>query len=230
MPQSTEKSPEADAPSDRIRARLLDAILALAGEEGWTKAAMDRAGKAAGLSEGEVELAAPNGVRDLMEAHSRRVAKAVHDGLVAADLTGIKIREKVRRGVLAYLAELEPHKAAVKRASGSPLGAANGPTSLWQAADAIWSGLGDTSTDGNWYSKRLILSGVIGSTTLVWLGADDREAVESFLDRRIENVMQFEKAKAETKQGFEKTVDSLAQIFPGFGGKRPDGGEGAGQS
>lgn len=222
MPQTAEKPPETDAPSDRIRARLLDAILAIAGEEGWTKAAMDRAGKAAGFSEGEVELAAPNGVRDLLEAHSRRVARAVHDGLVSADLTGIKIREKVRRGVLAYLAELEPHKAAVKRASGSPLGAANGPTSLWQAADAIWSGLGDKSTDGNWYSKRLILSGVIGSTTLVWLGADDREAVEAFLDRRIENVMQFEKAKAETKQGFEKTVDSLAQIFPGFGGKSPD--------
>jgi ubiquinone biosynthesis protein COQ9 len=124
--------------------------------------------------------------------------------------------------VLAYLAELEPHKAAVKRASGSPLGAANGPTSLWQAADAIWSGLGDTSTDGNWYSKRLILSGVVGSTMVVWLGADDRESVEAFLDRRIENVMQFEKAKAETKQGFEKMVDSLAQIFPGFGGKSPE--------
>ena len=57
---------------------------------------------------------------------------------------------------------------------------------------------GDTATDHNHYSKRLILSGVLGATRLVWFGdeSDGNEKSWAFLDRRIENVMQFEKAKA----------------------------------
>ena len=58
--------------------------------------------------------------------------------------------------------------------------------------------LGDTSEDINWYSKRASLSAVYGATVLYWLGDDStgHEATWDFLDRRIENVMQFEKAKA----------------------------------
>ena len=57
-----------------------------------------------------------------------------------------------------------------------------------------WNALGDTSTDGNWYSKRVILSGVWGSTVFFWLGDDspDHEATREFITRRIGNVMQFE--------------------------------------
>ena len=69
---------------------------------------------------------------------------------------------------------------------------------IWGTADAIWVALGDTSEDINWYSKRASLSAVYGATVLYWLGDDStgHEATWDFLDRRIENVMQFEKAKA----------------------------------
>ena len=63
----------------------------------------------------------------------------------------------------------------------------------------IWTYLGDTSADVNWYTKRASLSAVYGACILYWLGDDspDHQATWDFLDRRIENVMQFEKAKAE---------------------------------
>ena len=69
------------------------------------------------------------------------------------------------------------------------------------ASDAIWTILGDTSEDYNWYSKRTILSGVYSSTVLYWLG-DESEGSENtwaFLDRRIDGVMQFEKVKAQMR-------------------------------
>jgi ubiquinone biosynthesis protein COQ9 len=58
--------------------------------------------------------------------------------------------------------------------------------------------LGDTSDDANWYTKRAILAGVYSATTLYWLGdtSDGFEDTWSFLDRRIEGVMQFESLKA----------------------------------
>ena len=39
----------------------------------------------------------------------------------------------------------------------------------WRSADLMWRLAGDTATDYNHYTKRLILSGVYGSTLLAWL-------------------------------------------------------------
>jgi ubiquinone biosynthesis protein COQ9 len=62
----------------------------------------------------------------------------------------------------------------------------------------MWRIAGDKATDFNHYSKRAILMAVYGSTSLVWLDDDSAGFAETraFLDRRIDEVMRFEKAKA----------------------------------
>ncbi len=202
------EAPES-APSDQFRERLLDAMLELVPETGWTLAGMERAANKAGLTEGQVLLATPHGVTDLLEAFGQRAAKAAGARLGQADITGLKIRQKVRAGAKAWLASLDPHKAAVKRAASTPANLLTGPKGLWAAADAIWTALGDKSTDFNWYTKRTILSGVLGSTLTAWIGTDDETEVDAFLDRRIENVMQFEKFKAQAKDAFAKMPDPM---------------------
>ena len=63
----------------------------------------------------------------------------------------------------------------------------------------MWRFAGDTATDYNHYTKRLILSGVYGSTLLVWLDDQSEGWTETgaFLDRRLADVMRFEKWKAD---------------------------------
>jgi ubiquinone biosynthesis protein COQ9 len=213
MPEMAQEMTMTDAsetaPSDQFRERLLDAMLELAPTTGWTIAGMDKAAEKAGLTEGQVLLATPHGVTDLLEAFGQRAAKAAGERLRAADISAMKVREKVRAGVKAWLAVLGPHKAAVKRAAATPANLLTGPKGLWAAADAIWTALGDKSTDFNWYTKRTILSGVIGSTLAAWIGTDDEAQVDAFLDRRIENVMQFEKFKAQAKDAFAKMPDPM---------------------
>ena len=84
--------------------------------------------------------------------------------------------------------------------------------------------LGDTSDDLNWYSKRAILSGVYGSTVLYWLGdaSEGHAATWAFLDRRIEDVMRFEKFKSGVKDNPAlKPLTGLAETL--FGGIRAPG-------
>lgn len=198
-----------DAPSDLFLDRLADAMLALAPESGWTRATLDKAAGVAGLTAGQALLAAPNGVGDVLEAFGRRAARAAGQAIAAPEAGALKVREKVRAGVKGWLGALEPHKAAVKRAAGAPANAVAGPKNLWVAADAIWAGLGDKSTDYNWYTKRMTLVAVLGATLTAWLGSDDEAAVDAFLDRRIENVMQFETFKAQAKNAFANFPDPL---------------------
>jgi ubiquinone biosynthesis protein COQ9 len=67
----------------------------------------------------------------------------------------------------------------------------------------MWRAAGDTATDYNFYTKRALLAGVFSSTVAVWLDdtSEDLSDTESFLRRRIENVMEIEKAKAKARDG-----------------------------
>jgi ubiquinone biosynthesis protein COQ9 len=63
----------------------------------------------------------------------------------------------------------------------------------------MWRIAGDTSTDFIHYTKRMTLGAVYGSTLLVWLddASEGSSETAAFLDRRIDDVMKFEKWKAQ---------------------------------
>lgn len=191
-------------PSARLRARLLDAFPAHAAKVGWTHAALNAAAAEAGLSEGEVQLAAPGGVDDLADAFAERADQAMLAHLATLDLKSMRIRDKVRAAVRSRIEAQAPYKeaaAAMTRYLTRPTRARLAAVLVWRTADRIWRALGDTSTDENFYSKRTILSGVLGSTYARWFADDsaDLAATWAFLDQRIENVMQFEKLKARVR-------------------------------
>ena len=129
----------------------------------------------------------------------------VESDLADLDQANMKIRDKVTAGVLSALYAIGPHEEAARRAMSRmslPDALGQGPKQIWSAADTIWRAIGDTSTDGNYYSKRTILAGVIASTLTVWLSDDEpqKPKARKFLDDRIANVMSFEKAKWDFKK------------------------------
>ena len=78
---------------------------------------------------------------------------------------------------------------------------ADGLEALYQTVDAMWQAAGDSATDFNFYTKRMTLAAVHSATVLYWLN-DSSDAFENtwtFLDRRIEDVMRIEKAKAKLR-------------------------------
>ena len=135
-------------------------------------------------------------------------------------LDGLRYRDKVARAVRTRI-EASEDKEAVRRGMtlfSLPMYAADGTRALWNTADAIWSALGDTSDDFNWYTKRATLSGVYSSTVLYWLGDDSPASQETwaFLDRRIDDVMRIEKAKATARKvPFMGTLMDLPNRFVG---------------
>ena len=94
-----------------------------------------------------------------------------------------------------------------------PQYAADGAGAVWHTADAIWAALGDTSRDVNWYTKRMTLGAVYSACVLFWLGDEspDMADTRAFIDRRIDDVMRFEKVKAQAK-GLVAKLPSVAAI------------------
>lgn len=210
-------NPMPELPSDRLRARLLDAFTPRAAELGWTEAAYRVAIADAGLSAGEAALACPRGVVDLFDAFAARADAAMLDRLEDLDLAAMRYSQRVKAAVQVRLEAQAPYKDAARamtRALARPTRAPEASRLLWRTADHIWRALGDTSTDENFYSKRAILSGVLAATYARWFSdtSEDHEATWAFLDDRIANVMQFEKVKAQLKPlaGLGETVAGLA--------------------
>jgi ubiquinone biosynthesis protein COQ9 len=114
--------------------------------------------------------------------------------LAALDLPTMKIRERVAAAVRLRLEAVADHREAVRRGMAFFALPPNGPlglSCLYRTVDAVWHGIGDRSTDYNFYSKRLLLSGVYSSTLMFWLNdkSDGEEATWAFLDRRISEVL-----------------------------------------
>ena len=115
-------------------------------------------------------------------------------GRAQHDVADMKVREKITHGVRARLMALSAHRDAFKASLKymmHPLRGMHLKKLTWQTADRLWYAAGDRATDYNHYTKRVLLSGVLASTTLYWLRdtSDDYENTWAFLDRRIQNVM-----------------------------------------
>ncbi|HXA37788.1 MAG TPA: COQ9 family protein [Phenylobacterium sp.] len=210
-------APEAAAPdwAQTAEQQVLDAALKIVAHEGWTSRLATLAGKACGLSAGETELLLPHGAADLAALLSRRHDAAALAALAAVDPSALKIRERIARGVEARVAAAAADEAAVRRLTGFlalPSNLSLGARLAWESADALWRWAGDTATDENHYSKRALLAGILTGAIAIRLTSGPAAAL-AFTDRRIANVMTFEKWKATTRLKPAAMMDSLARAL-----------------
>jgi ubiquinone biosynthesis protein COQ9 len=193
-----------NSPAAAFRDSLLDALLDIAPEQGWTSSSIKAAARAAGLTPGQAELAAPRGAPDMIDAFADRLDRQALARLAETDLAALKVRERVTLAARLRIEAGAPHREAARRAAAHLALMRDAPMAAglaWRSADRIWRALGDSSTDENYYSKRAILAGLLTSVVAVWLfdQSADQARTWAFLDARIENVMQFERFKARLK-------------------------------
>eukprot|EP00439_Symbiodinium_sp_Y106_P087556 s1_g92.t1 len=197
--------------------KVLKAALPDVPFDGWTGAVLLRAAKAADVDHGLARLAFPNGARDLAEYFLADGDRRMIDVLAKTDLGSMKIREKITFAVRTRLEVDENNREALRRASTSlliPPASGSAATSLYNTVDAIWVAIGDTSTDYNFYTKRATLAGVFTTTLACWF-ADESEGhadTWAFLDRRIADVMQIEKIKAQATKVMDSLPDPLGLL------------------
>ncbi|MGX9356422.1 COQ9 family protein [Roseobacteraceae bacterium S113] len=187
------------------KATLLAAALPHVAFDGWTDATFQAAIADCDVSPTVARAVCPRGAVDLAVAFHMAGDRALAARLRTDEMgSDMRFRDRIATAVRWRL-EGVSDKEAVRRGTtlfALPSYAADGAKLIWHTADVIWDGLGDTSSDYNWYTKRATLSGVYAATVLFWLGDDsaDHGATWAFLDRRIDNVMAIETAKATARK------------------------------
>ena len=187
--------------NEDMQAQLLAAALPHVAFDGWSETSLRAACQDLSITRQMAALACPRGAIDLAIRFHHDGDEAMQVVLQKTDINAMKIREKITFSVRARLDAIRD-KEAVRRGAtlmALPQHAAEGAGLVWGTCDRIWAAMGDSSADVNWYTKRLTLSSVYSATVLYWLGdnSPNHQDTWTFLDRRIENVMQFEKFKAQ---------------------------------
>ena len=209
-----------------IKDMALDAALVHVPFDGWSEATFAAAAADIGVTVVALRAVCPRGAADLAAAYHRRGDDLMLARMASEDLSALRYSDRVAAAVRFRLQTVTDTEILRRGVAfyALPQHASEGAALIWGTADKIWMALGDTSDDLNWYSKRAILSGVYGSTVLYWLGdaSEGHAATWAFLDRRIEDVMRFEKFKSGVKDNPAlKPLTGLAETL--FGGIRAPG-------
>ena len=202
-----------DPTLDEIADVLIPLVAQSAAFDGWGTASVLAAAAEAGVDADLAALALPGGAIDHIDRWFAWIDAEMARRLPPETLAAMKIRMRITRLVAVRLEIVQPNKESLRRALAilaMPQNLARATRLGWRAADAMWRLAGDTATDFNHYSKRTLLGGVYASTLAAYMGEDDPDFPETraFLTRRIDNVMQIEKAKA----GWQKRGESRISL------------------
>jgi len=199
------------SPLEQLRRRLALAVGENAVFDGWTRTAVDSAAGQLGIDPVQARLAMPKTQAGLIDLYLQEVDRGLAAWFTPERLEPLKIREKIRSLVWRRLEIMGPAREAVRRALAILAMPQNVPLALkasWRTADLMWRIAGDTSTDFNHYTKRMTLGAVYASTLLAWLDDQSEGWSDSaaFLDRRIDDVMKFEKWKAQWRGSSDRRI------------------------
>ena len=204
-------------PLETLRRQLALKVGEHAVFDGWTQKAVDSAAAELGIELAQARLAFPKDAPHMIEAWIEGVDAAMTAHFTPKLVEAMRVSQRIRAMIWFRLETTGPAREAVRSALSILAMPQNVPLALhtgWRSADLMWRLAGDTATDYNHYSKRLILSGVYTATLLAWL--DDQSEgwadTAAFLDRRLAGVGRFEKWKAEWR-GSDLRRPSLARFL-----------------
>ncbi len=177
---------------------LAQAVAGFIPELGLNRMSFQAGAKAAGLSEGERDLIAPNGASDIAAILWRGFDAALTSPEVTDALPGMKIREKINHLLNLRIDAFARDEKLAHRLFGFlmlPTHIDLHRRLMWETADLIWRLAGDKALDENHYSKRTIVCGILAAAMLTRLSRG-AEAQSEQIARNIDAVMEYEKFKA----------------------------------
>lgn len=195
--------PPAEMTLDELREELAPRIAANAVFDGWGERALGDAADAIDIPPARARLVFPRDT-DMIDAWFAWIDREMESRNPPAEMAPLKVRDRIRRLILSRLDIERPQREAVRRALAKLALPLNLPIAArlgWRTADRMWRLAGDGATDLNHYTKRATLAGIYATTLTIWLDDDSGGQAETmaFLDRRIDGVMRFERAKERLK-------------------------------
>ena len=184
--------------------KILDHFLELCVFEGWNEKTLKQSLIKAEIDVKFLPFIFENGCLDVAKFFVTKIDLEMEKEVENIDFTEMKIRDKIKNLVKTRLKinqEFKPQLAKLVQFCLQPKNIGFAFKSAYKTADLIWRIAGDSATDFNFYSKRLILAKIYIRVLLCFIKDDstNHQKTLDLLDRQIEKVMSFASFKFKVK-------------------------------
>ena len=168
-----------------------------------------------GLKINEIELLFPEGESDLIKFALDQLNEQLEVYCKNLDLIRLPVHKRIRKVLLSKIFLMDQEKKFYKKIFFYiliPRKNLSFTNQLYKSVDKIWSISGDSSVDFNFYTKRLILSGIYSRIMLFFFNNDNQEGLETLLDKNLKRVSKIPEIKSKLKI-FKEYIPKFAKFI-----------------
>ena len=171
-------------------------------EKGLNKNSLENISKRYRLNINEIELLFPEGNIDLIKFTFEQLNKELEEYCKKIDLIRLPVHKRIKKVLLSKISLMNKNKLFYRSIFLNlliPKKNFSLSNQLYNSVDQIWFIAGDSSTDFNFYTKRLILSGIYSRVILFFFNNNNQEELENILDESLKRVSKIPEIKSKLK-------------------------------
>ena len=171
-------------------------------ENGLTKNCLENISKKYGLNTDETDVLFPQGNIDLIKFALEQLNNDLEVYCKQIDLIRLPIHKRIRKVLLSKIFLMNKDKPFYRSIFLNlliPKKNFSLSSQLYNSVDQLWFIAGDSSTDFNFYTKRLILSGIYSRVMLFFFNNNNQEELEKILDESLKRVSKIPEIKSKLK-------------------------------
>ena len=171
-------------------------------EKGLTNNSLENISKKYGLDINEIELLFPEGNNDLIKFALEQLNNELEEYCRKIDLIRLPVHKRIRKVLLSKIYLMNKNKLFYRKIFLNLLVPKKNfslSSQLYNSVDQIWFIAGDSSTDFNFYTKRVILSVIYSRIMLFFFNNNNQEGLENILDESLQRVSKIPEIKSKLK-------------------------------
>ena len=171
-------------------------------KKGLSKNTLESISKKYGLDANETELLFPEGNIDFIKFTLEQLNNELEEYCREIDLIRLPVHKRIKKVLLSKISLMNKNKVFYRSIFLNlliPKKNFSLPSQLYNSVDQIWFIAGDSSTDFNFYTKRLILSVIYSRIMLFFFNNNNQEELENILDESLRRVSKIPEIKSKFK-------------------------------
>ena len=184
------------------RLKILNFAKIFVSKNGFTQNSLENISKKYGLDINETELLFPEGNNDLIKFALEQLNNELEEYCRKIDLIRLPTHKRIKKVLLSKVALMNKNKLFYRSIFLNlliPKKNFSLSSQLYNSVDQIWFIAGDSSTDFNFYTKRLILSIIYSRVMLFFFNNNNQEELENILDESLQRVSKIPEIKSKLK-------------------------------
>ena len=184
------------------RLKVLNFAKVSVSEKGLNQKSLENISKKYDLDINEIDLLFPEGNIDLIKFALERLNNELEEYCRKIDLIRLPIHKRIRQILLSKISLMNKNKIFYRSIFLNlliPKKNFSLSSQLYNSVDQLWFIAGDSSTDFNFYTKRLILSGIYSRVMLFFFNNNNQEELENILDESLKRVSKIPEIKSKLK-------------------------------